>query len=114
MKRINRAALFGALLTVLLCAACSRSKHATVRELSFATENEITNLDPIKSQEPYSLQVIGQIFEGLVSLDSGNHIVPVLAESWSHNQNYTLWQFKIRKGVFFHEDDSFGASKSRE
>ena len=101
------------LLTVALN-ACTKKEQAKPVELVFAIENDITNLDPIKSQEPYSLQVIGQIFEGLVTLNSKNELVPLLAESWSHNNEYTVWQFQIREGVFFHEDDCFGNKRTRE
>lgn len=83
-------------------------------ELVFGIENDLTNLDPIKSQEPYSLQVIGQMFEGLVTLNERNEITPLLAESYTHNDDYTVWQFKIRRGVYFHEDDSLGAQRTRE
>lgn len=114
MTKLERVAFFAVFLCVFFFAACNEPKHSAVRELSFATENDITNLDPIKVQEPYTLQVIGQIFEGLVSLDSTDQVVPVLAESWSHNPTYTVWQFKIRRGVFFHEEDYFGSSKTRE
>lgn len=102
------------LIIVISLSACQKKEQKKLAELTFAIENDITNLDPIKSQEPYSLQVIGQIFEGLVTLNGKNEIVPVLAESWTHNNDYTVWQFKIRKGVFFHEDDSFGAKRTRE
>lgn len=94
--------------------ACQKKEQLKTTELTFAIENDITNLDPIKSQEPYSLQVIGQIFEGLVTLNGKNELVPALAESWTHNSDYTVWQFKIRKGVFFHEDESFGPTRTRE
>lgn len=86
----------------------------TKAELTVGVENDLTNLDPIKSQEPYSLRVIGQIFEGLVTLNSKNELEPVLAESWSPNATFDTWTFQIRKGVYFHEDDCFGAARTRE
>jgi len=49
--------------------------------LVIGVENDLTSLDPIKSQEPYSLRVIGQIFEGLVTLNAANELEPALAES---------------------------------
>jgi len=113
-KRIRAAGFAVLVLAVLVSSGCKGPRHEEGHELSFAIENELTNLDPIKSQEPYSLQVIGQIFEGLVSLDGHNQMVPVLAESWSHNKDFTVWQFKIRKGVYFHEDDCFGPRRTRE
>jgi ABC-type transport system substrate-binding protein len=80
----------------------------------FGIENDLTNLDPIKSQEPYSLRVVGQIFEGLVTLNARHELEPVLAESWSHNATFDTWTFQIRKGVRFQEDDIFGQARTRE
>ena len=61
-----------------------------------------------------SLRVIGQIFEGLVTLDAENELEAVLAERWSHNETYDTWTFEIRRGVYFHEDDVFGERRTRE
>lgn len=117
-KRSNpvRAALLLVLSCAVVVAACHREAppEAAISTLVVGVENDITNLDPIKSQEPYSLRVIGQIFEGLVSLDGSNRLQPALAESWSHNETYDIWTFQIRRGVYFHEDDSFGPTRTRE
>jgi ABC-type transport system substrate-binding protein len=96
---------------------CSKSPGERISQpavITMAVENDLTNLDPIKSQEPYSLRVIGQIFEGLVTLDGTNQLKPALAERWSHNETYDVWTFEIRQGVRFHEDDCFGAKRTRE
>lgn len=119
MLRRTALLLIAALITVPF-SSCQRTDAPSpdtgsqTAELVFGIENDLTNLDPIKSQEPYSLQVIGQMFEGLVTLNERNEIAPLLAESYTHNNDYTVWQFKIRKGVYFHEDDSFGAQRTRE
>ena len=103
-------------LTGLVFSSCRQEAQRDVKqtELVFGVENDLINLDPIKAQEPYTLQVLGQMFEGLVTLNEKNEIVPALAESWSHNEDFTVWQFQIRKGVYFHEDDVFGTQKTRE
>ena len=85
-----------------------------IRELVVAVDNDVTTLDPIRAQEPYTLRVLGQIFEGLVTIDADNALQPVLAERWSHNETYDVWTFEIRRGVHFHEDDVFGEPRTRE
>lgn len=117
MKRMWRlvcAAVLAASVSACQSTPLPQGGGAAPAELTFAIENDLTNLDPIKSQEPYSLQVIGQVFEGLVSLNEKNEVVPVLAETWTHNPDYSVWRFNIRKGVMFHEDDSFGPQRTRE
>ncbi len=108
------------LLTVLFAAVamadgCRReTAPPPANTLTVGVENDLTNLDPIKSQEPYSLRVIGQIFEGLVTLNARNELEPALAKSWTHNDNYDTWTFEIRPGVYFHEDELFGPDRTRE
>ena len=47
------------------------------------------------------------IFEGLVRMDPGYGIVPVLATSWSVKGD--TWTFKLREGVTFHDGRPFTA-----
>ncbi len=96
------------------CGGSGPEPAGAARELVVAADNDVTTLDPIRSQEPYSLRVIGQIFEGLVTLDADNGLEAVLAESWSHSETYDTWTFQIRRGVHFHEDDVFGEPRTRE
>ncbi len=114
MRKLSALALTGAIL--VLASSCDRkpAEPSKKAELVVGVENDLTNLDPIKSQEPYSLRVIGQIFEGLVTLNSKNELEPALAEKWSPNATFDTWTFEIRKGVFFHDDDCFGTARTRE
>lgn len=93
--------------------SCDRQAAPVGSRLVFGVENDLTTLDPIKSQDPYTLRVIGQIYEGLVTLNANDEIVGALAESWSHNATFDVWTFKLRPGVRFQSDSSFGALGSR-
>ena len=100
---------------ILLAGSCSKEQKGTSRgTLTVASEVDLTTLDPIRAQEPYTLRVIGQIFEGLVALDGRGKLEPALAEKWTSNETHDRWRFTIRKGVHFHRDDVFGANKTRE
>jgi len=49
------------------------------------------------------------VFDTLVKYDTKNgKYIPGLAESWKQLSD-TLWQFKLRKGVTFHDGSSFTA-----
>ena len=101
--------------TRLLFIGCpQKGPEVTGKILVFGLENEVTNLDPIKIPNIYALQVAGQIYEGLVGLDKDNHPIPLLAESWNHSSDFTLWKFKIRNRIFFHEDTCFGPKLTRD
>jgi peptide/nickel transport system substrate-binding protein len=81
-------------------------------ELKFSSPERITNLFPLGSQDAYSQRITGQVFETLLKLDVQTmEVQPGLAESYEVNEDATVFTFKIRKGVFFHEDPCFGGSK---
>jgi len=48
------------------------------------------------------------IYEGLVAFDRNLKIIPALAVSWG-NLDPTTWEFKLRKGVTFHNGTLFDA-----
>lgn len=51
------------------------------------------------------------IFESLVGVDpfQGGKLFPALAESWQQLDPPTIWQFKLRRGVKFHNGEEFVA-----
>jgi peptide/nickel transport system substrate-binding protein len=77
-------------------------------ELKFSSPERINTLFPLASQDAYSQRITAQIFETLLKLDLETmQIKPGLAESYTVNQNATIFTLKIRKGVFFHSDACF-------
>ena len=67
-------------------------------------------LDGALVSDGESLRVITQIFETLVALKPGTtEPEPGLAESWEPNEDGTVWTFKIREGVKFHDGEPLNA-----
>ena len=67
-------------------------------------------LDGALVSDGESLRVITQIFETLVALKPGTtEPEPGLAESWEANDDGTVWTFKIRQGVTFHDGETLDA-----
>jgi peptide/nickel transport system substrate-binding protein len=60
-------------------------------------------IDPITVADDGGLAVLGQAGEYLVWSDSKLNAVPRLAESWTPNGDASVWTFKIRQGVKFHD-----------
>jgi peptide/nickel transport system substrate-binding protein len=62
-----------------------------------------TALDPLKVRDEGGLVLLGQIGEYLAFSDSNLKLQPRLAESWSANQDGSVWTFKIKQGVTFND-----------
>lgn len=60
-------------------------------------------IDPLTVADTGGLCLLCQAGEYLAVSDPKLHLVPVLAESWQPNADGSVWQFKIRRGVKFHD-----------
>ncbi|MGZ8782062.1 MAG: ABC transporter substrate-binding protein, partial [Gaiellaceae bacterium] len=78
--------------------------------LVFAGAADPVVLDGALVSDGESIRVITQIFETLVALKPGTtEPEPGLAESWEPNEDGTVWTFKIREGVTFHDGETLDA-----
>lgn len=78
-------------------------------EFRFMLLDKVSSLMPLQAGDVYSQRITCQIFDPLLRLDaSGRHVIPSLAESYTVSKDATLYTFKIRKGVYFHDDECFG------
>jgi len=84
-------------------------------ELRLMSSEKITNLFPLSTEDVYEQRVNNQIFETLLKIDeTGTHVIPSLAESFTISNDAKTYTFKLRKGVYFHADDCFSNKKGRE
>jgi peptide/nickel transport system substrate-binding protein len=60
-------------------------------------------LDPVTVNNQGGLAVLGQSGEYLVWSDRNLKPIPRLAESWEPNKDGSVWTFKVRQGVKFHD-----------
>jgi peptide/nickel transport system substrate-binding protein len=67
-----------------------------------------TTLDPHNHQEAPAFNVLLNIYDTLLFRDRDLKLVPWLAESWQA-VDPTTWEFKIRKGVKFHNGEDVDA-----
>jgi peptide/nickel transport system substrate-binding protein len=59
-------------------------------------------INPVTVADQGGLDMLGQTGEYLALSNSSLQLVPVLAESWSANADASVWTFKLRSGVNFH------------
>jgi peptide/nickel transport system substrate-binding protein len=62
-----------------------------------------TEIDPIKVADEGGLGIMSQTAEFLSWSDNKLKLQPRLAESWKPNGDGSVWTFKIRQGVKFHD-----------
>lgn len=60
---------------------------------------EITTLNYLISDTEVDYALSSNLVDNLVDYDKYGNILPGLAESWSANEDMTVWTFKIREGV---------------
>lgn len=62
-----------------------------------------TALDPLVVYDEGGLVVLGQSGEYLTWTNENLDVLPRLAESWTPNEDGSVWTFAIRQGVTFHD-----------
>lgn len=80
-----------------------------------ANETEqIRSLFPLSLTQAAAHRIGAQVYEGLVRFDQGDlSIRPALAESWEVDASGTVYTFKLREGVRFHDNACFPEGKGR-
>ncbi len=71
-----------------------------------------TTLDPHWHEETPAYNVLLNIYDTLLFRDRDEKIIPWLAKSWKI-VNPTTWEFKLRRGVRFHDGEEFDAGAAK-
>jgi peptide/nickel transport system substrate-binding protein len=67
-------------------------------------------IDPLTVADTGGVCMLSQTGEYLAVSDPDLHLRPVLAESWQPNGDGSIWTFKIRQGVKFHDGRSLSSA----
>ncbi len=102
---------FSAPALAVVLEACSTSSNPTTTTGSIKKGGRITigqqtpsgAMDPILTNDLGRLTILGQCGEYLAFSDKDLKLRPVLATSWSPNNDGSVWTFKIRQGVKFND-----------
>ncbi len=127
MNRIFLARIFSLSLIVLLF-SCGNSKRNPLNKLEAVDGgvfyggtfryNEVAyfrSLHPLSMDEAVGARIGQQIHEGLVRMSPRDlTVASAIAEDWIVDSTATVYTFKIRKGVRYHDDACFPNGKGRE
>ena len=93
---------------VLAAALVPVATFAEAKTFRYAFQGDLNALDPHTLNESFTLGALANVYEGLTKRDKDLKIVPGLAERWEM-VNPTTWRFTLRKGVTFHDGNTFSA-----
>ena len=99
--------LFGWLLAALLFCGIS-ALPAGAAELRIGVAADITSLDPHHINIGSNSSALWHFYDALTHVNADARLIPGLAESWRAVDG-TTWEFKLRKGVKFHDGSPFTA-----
>ena len=74
----------------------------------YAFQGDLNALDPYTLNETFTLSMLANVMEGLVTRDKDLKIIPGLAERWEVLEP-TRWRMHLRQGVRFHDGSPFSA-----
>ena len=78
--------------------------------LRLAAQRPGSPLDPVAMDNIGSYSPVVMAFEYLCGIGDGFALAPMLAEEWSPNADGSVWTFKIRQGVKWHQGGDFTAA----
>ncbi len=98
-----------AILFVFAAWPTASATPASGAELTIGIGADVTAIDPHYHNLTPNSNVAAHIFDYLVLRDERQKPIPGLAESW-RNVDPLTWEFKLRKGVKFHDGSDFTAA----
>jgi len=72
-----------------------------LREYNSTFSSPITSMNPYTTEYADDYVFIGNLVEGLVEADRYGIAVPCIAESWEHNDDYSVWTFKLKDDIYW-------------
>jgi peptide/nickel transport system substrate-binding protein len=97
-----------AALAIAASLAAFTAAGAKERDVAIGLQAAITSIDPHYHNLSPNNGLLLHIYEPLVKRDANQKLVPGLATSWRAVDDLT-WEFKLRKGVKFHDGSPFTA-----
>ncbi|OGX82392.1 ABC transporter substrate-binding protein [Hymenobacter glacialis] len=102
------------LLTLASCQDAARPAADERRVFRYNQPEALTSLDPAFARNQANSWAVGQLYNGLMELDSALLPVPALARRYSISPDGRGYTFVLRRGVRFHNSEAFASGQGRE
>lgn len=89
-------------------AGLALAAHASGQDLKIAVAADVTTMDPHFINLFPNNNIAEHVFDKLVQMDADSRLIPGIATSWK-TIDPTTWEFKLRKGVRFHDGSELTA-----
>jgi len=97
-------------LTLAAALALAAGLASAQTAITLGMQLEPPNLDPTGGAAAAIDEVVyANVFEGLTRYNPDGTISPALAESWEISEDGTVYTFRLREGVKFHDGTDFTA-----
>jgi len=84
------------------------SAGAAAQDITIGLAGAVTSMDPHFHALSPNINISKHIFDMLVNQDEQQRLIPGLATEW-RTLNDTTWEFRLRRGVKFHDGSDFTA-----
>lgn len=105
MRRINIIHILLLIMLVSTCTGCGRSTRNSAAggtTLRYPIVIEPATFDPARINDVYTSELMQNIYEGLVTLDANNAVIPALARTWETSSDGKTYTFHLDPGAKFH------------
>lgn len=97
-------------ITLALVASTMLAGVASAETIRWARSSDALTLDPHSQNQGVTHTFAHHIYETLLGRDSDGNLTPRLATEWALKEgDDTVWVFKLREGVTFHDGSAFTA-----
>jgi peptide/nickel transport system substrate-binding protein len=96
------------LAAAIVAAAAGFAGSGVAATFKWANDADANSMDPYARQETFLLSFDANMYEPLIRRDEKLKLEPALATEWTQVQP-TVWRFKLRQGVKFHDGTPFTA-----
>src|SRR5512147_1176910 len=98
---------------ILVLSSCTK-KDSSLKIFRYSEPNGIESLDPITANNYPAINVLINIYEGLVEYNKEAKLQPLLARSFEISEDGKTYTFHLRTNVYFHDDECFPEGKGRK